>query len=55
MEKSLEKPVIPNPHIVIIGAGASIQALPNGDKNGNKLPAASFSRFADDRLQALYF
>lgn len=26
------------PHLVILGAGASCAALPNGDKNGNKLP-----------------
>ncbi len=26
------------PHVVILGAGASLAAFPNGDKNGNKLP-----------------
>ena len=26
------------PHVVILGAGASAAAFPNGDKNGNKLP-----------------
>ncbi|MEX2410295.1 MAG: hypothetical protein WD607_02800 [Candidatus Paceibacterota bacterium] len=41
MEKSLEKPVIKNPHVVIIGAGASIQAFPEGDKNGYSLPSMS--------------
>lgn len=27
------------PNLVILGAGASIQAFPNGDKNGRKLPS----------------
>jgi len=27
-----------NPHLVILGAGASCAAFPNGDKNGRKLP-----------------
>ncbi|MGI8656076.1 MAG: hypothetical protein ACR2LC_12760 [Pyrinomonadaceae bacterium] len=27
------------PHVVVLGAGASIQAFPNGDKNGKKLPS----------------
>lgn len=26
------------PHVVILGAGASLQAFPNGDKHGRKLP-----------------
>ena len=26
------------PHLVILGAGASYAAFPNGDKNGRKLP-----------------
>lgn len=26
------------PHVVLLGAGASVAALPNGDKNGRKLP-----------------
>ena len=29
---------IKKPHLVILGAGASLQAFPNGDKNGKKLP-----------------
>ncbi len=29
------------PHVVILGAGASLHAFPNGDKNGNKLPTMS--------------
>lgn len=29
---------IGRPHVVILGAGASLAALPEGDKNGNKLP-----------------
>ena len=28
-----------SPHVVILGAGASLAALPNGDRNGKKLPA----------------
>ncbi|MFM2485605.1 SIR2 family protein [Celerinatantimonas yamalensis] len=27
-----------SPHVVILGAGASLAAFPNGDKNGRKLP-----------------
>lgn len=26
------------PHLVLLGAGASLAAFPNGDKNGLKLP-----------------
>lgn len=26
------------PHVVILGAGASCAAIPNGDKNGKKIP-----------------
>ena len=26
------------PHVVILGAGASLQAFPEGDRNGQKLP-----------------
>jgi hypothetical protein len=26
------------PHVVLLGAGASYAAFPNGDKNGHKLP-----------------
>lgn len=25
------------PHVVILGAGASVAAIPNGDKNGKKI------------------
>lgn len=32
-------PVPERPHVVIIGAGASMAALPNGDANGKKLPS----------------
>src|SRR5262245_61281950 len=28
-----------SPHVVLLGAGASIAALPRGDKNGRRLPA----------------
>ena len=27
-----------HPHVVILGAGASLAAFPDGDKNGRKLP-----------------
>jgi hypothetical protein len=27
-----------SPHVVLLGAGASLAAFPNGDANGNKLP-----------------
>ena len=30
---------IESPHVVIIGAGASIAACPSGDRNGRRLPA----------------
>lgn len=29
---------VSRPHVVLLGAGASFAALPNGDKNGKKLP-----------------
>ena len=29
------------PHVIILGAGASLAAFPNGDKNGRKLPVMS--------------
>jgi len=31
-------PIHERPHVVMLGAGASIAALPNGDANGKKLP-----------------
>ena len=34
----LDKNVCNSPHIVILGAGASKQAFPDGDANGKKLP-----------------
>ncbi len=27
------------PHVVILGAGASVAAIPNGDRNGKKISA----------------
>lgn len=33
-----ESGFVPHPHIVLLGAGASVAAAPNGDKNGKKLP-----------------
>jgi len=29
---------VQRPHVVILGAGASLASLPNGDKNGKSLP-----------------
>lgn len=31
-------PIITKPHVLLLGAGASKAALPNGDKYGNKIP-----------------
>lgn len=36
--QSINKPENLRRHIVILGAGASVQAFPNGDSNGKKLP-----------------
>jgi hypothetical protein len=33
-----EKKIIESPHVVLIGAGASKAAFPNGDAYGRKLP-----------------
>lgn len=42
MEVSIEEEInqieMGKPHVVILGAGASYAAFPNGDKNGKKLP-----------------
>lgn len=35
---ALEKNVNHSPHVIILGAGASLAAFPNGDVNGKKLP-----------------
>ena len=35
---AIQIPNINRPHVVILGAGASLAAFPNGDKNGRKLP-----------------
>jgi hypothetical protein len=44
-EVSIEEEVanisMKRPHVVVLGAGASRAACPNGDKNGNKLPLMS--------------
>jgi len=34
----LDKTVCLNPHLVILGAGTSVAACPNGDVYGNRLP-----------------
>ena len=42
MESSIEKEInqiqMKRPHVVILGAGASYAAFPDGDKNGKRLP-----------------
>ena len=35
-KENFEKNMKNRPHLVILGAGASVAAIPNGDKNGNK-------------------
>jgi len=35
---NIEKNSIESPHVIILGAGASLSAFPDGDKNGLKLP-----------------
>lgn len=37
-EEEINQITIGKPHLVILGAGASLASLPNGDKNGKKLP-----------------
>lgn len=38
MQSLISKTDIKSPHLVIVGAGASLAAFPNGDRNGKKLP-----------------
>ena len=38
VEQEIEQVDVGKPHVVILGAGASYAAFPNGDKNGRKLP-----------------
>lgn len=37
-EEEIAQVKVKKPHVVILGAGASLAALPNGDKDGRKLP-----------------
>ena len=37
-QEEIENPFFNRPHVVVLGAGASIAALPGGDRNGKKLP-----------------
>jgi hypothetical protein len=37
-EELQQKDLIKKPHVVILGAGASLQAFPEGDRNGSRLP-----------------
>ena len=38
VQEEIGSPKCKRPHVVILGAGASLAALPNGDRNGRKLP-----------------
>lgn len=45
------------PHVVILGAGASCAAIPNGDKNGKKISAMnikSSDRVTENPLPGLF-
>jgi hypothetical protein len=37
-DELIRNPVMQRPHVVILGAGASVAACPGGDKNGRRLP-----------------
>ena len=37
-EKIIENPGVSAPHVVLLGAGASLAAFPNGDANQKQLP-----------------
>jgi hypothetical protein len=37
-ENEIENAFMERPHLVLLGAGASLAAFPNGDRNGRKLP-----------------
>ena len=41
MQSLITKTDIKSPHLVIVGAGASFAAFPEGDRNGKKLPLMS--------------
>jgi len=36
IQQQLEQSILKGPHVVIVGAGATIASIPNGDKNGRK-------------------
>lgn len=38
VQQEIEQIEMQRPHVVILGAGASYAAFPNGDMNGRKLP-----------------
>lgn len=38
IEQEINQITVSRPHVVVLGAGASLAALPDGDRNGNKLP-----------------
>jgi hypothetical protein len=37
-EELVRNPAVQRPHVVILGAGASVASCPAGDKNGRRLP-----------------
>lgn len=37
-EQEIKQIQMDKPHVVILGAGGSYAAFPNGDRNGKKLP-----------------
>jgi hypothetical protein len=37
-DELIRNPAMQRPHVVILGAGASVASSPNGDKNGRRLP-----------------
>lgn len=37
-EELVRNPAVQRPHVVILGAGASVASCPDGDKNGRRLP-----------------
>ena len=36
IEANYKRYILERPHIVILGAGATMAAIPNGDKNGKR-------------------
>ena len=38
MHEEIQKTRVGRPHVVILGAGATLASFPNGDRNGKKIP-----------------